>query len=129
MLGNVSCFCCRQLTFFKINLKKNLSGTLSENQKVWIQIRTNILIWVQTVCKGYQQMTTVAASKARVNKSMQFSIDPSIYQLFFLNQESNHQGWTNGWTDPGMDDQHANKVCRSTKNINLLPHFRIPVIT
>ena len=25
------------------------------------------LIWVQTVCKGYQQMTKVVASKKRVN--------------------------------------------------------------
>ena len=34
-----------------------LSGTLSECQTLWIQIRTDILsvlIWVQTVCKGYQ---------------------------------------------------------------------------
>ena len=36
---------------------------------VWIQIRTDILsvlIWVQTVCKGYQQTTKVAARKERV---------------------------------------------------------------
>ena len=40
---------------------KILSGTLSECQMVWIQIWTNILsvlIWVQTVWKGYQQMTS-----------------------------------------------------------------------
>ena len=46
--------------------QKILSGTLSEWQTVWIQIRTDILsvlIWVQTVCKGYQQTTLVAASK------------------------------------------------------------------
>ena len=52
--------------FLKVNLFKNLSGTLSENQKVWIQIRNNILsvlIWDQTVCKGYQQTTKVAARK------------------------------------------------------------------
>ena len=52
--------------------KKNLPGTPSELQTVWIQIRTDILsvlIWVQTVCKGYQQMTIVVASKARVKKS------------------------------------------------------------
>ena len=39
-------------------------------QTLWIQIRTNILlvlIWVQTVCKGYQQMTKGATSKERVN--------------------------------------------------------------
>ena len=62
MLGNFSCFCCRLLTFFKINLKKFLSGTLSGCQTFWIQIRTNIMsvqIWVQTVCKGYQQTTIV----------------------------------------------------------------------
>ena len=36
----------------------------------WVQIRTNrrlVLIWVQTVCKGYQQMTKVAANVERVN--------------------------------------------------------------
>ena len=39
-------------------------------QTVWIQIRPHILpglIWVKTVCKGYQQMTTVATSGQRVN--------------------------------------------------------------
>ena len=57
--------------FFKIDffLKKNLSGTLSECQTVWIQIRTDIvsgLIWVQTVCKGYQQTAIVTARKERL---------------------------------------------------------------
>ena len=58
------------LSFFKINFfQNNLSGTLlSESQKVWIQIRTDILsvlIWVQTVCKGYLLKTNVAASKEK----------------------------------------------------------------
>ena len=42
---------------------------LSECQTVWIQIRIDILsvlIWVQTVCKGYQQMRKVATSKERL---------------------------------------------------------------
>ena len=42
--------------FFKINFFKKLK----ECQTVWIQIRTDVLlvlIWVQTVCKGYQQAT------------------------------------------------------------------------
>ena len=42
--------------FFKINFFKNILGTLSECQMVWIQIGTDILsvlIWVQTVCKSY----------------------------------------------------------------------------
>ena len=69
MLGNFSCFCCGVLTFFKMSFfkkKKKLSGTLLECQKVWIQIRTDVLsvrIWVQTVCKDYQQTTKVAAIK------------------------------------------------------------------
>ena len=47
--------------FFQSELfPKILSGTLPECQTVWIQIKTDILsvmIWVQTVCKGYQQTT------------------------------------------------------------------------
>ena len=38
------------------------SKTLTECPTVWIQIRID-LIWVQTVCKGCQQMTKVSASK------------------------------------------------------------------
>ena len=47
--------------FFKINFQQILSGTLSECQTVWSQIRTDILsvlIWFQTVCKNYQQAIT-----------------------------------------------------------------------
>ena len=69
-LGNFSCFCCPLLTFFKsFFFQKILSGTLSECQTVWIQIRSDILsvlIWIQTVCNGYQQMTKVAPSKESV---------------------------------------------------------------
>ena len=61
---------CRLLICFKISLfNKAISRTLSECQAVWIQIRTDILsvlVWVQIVCKGYQQATEVAASIARV---------------------------------------------------------------
>ena len=49
----------------RLKLVKFLSGTLSECQRVWIQIRTDVLsvlIWIQTVCKGYQQVTKFAAS-------------------------------------------------------------------
>ena len=58
MRGNFSCFCCRILIFFqKLCFPKIISGKLSECQRVWIQIRTDILsvlIWVKTACKGYQ---------------------------------------------------------------------------
>ena len=44
MLGDFSCFCCCRLTLFKISFFKIiLSGTWSECQTVWIQIRTDIM--------------------------------------------------------------------------------------
>ena len=66
--------------FFKLtSLKKNLSGIPSECQTVWIQISPDILlglIWVQTVCKGYQQMTKVATSGERVRVNVAKKKDP-----------------------------------------------------
>ena len=50
--------------FQNLLFQKILSGTLWEYQTIWIQIRADILlvlIWVKTVCKGYQQMTKIAA--------------------------------------------------------------------
>ena len=44
--------------FSKMNFFKILSGIPSECQTVWIQNRPHVLlglIWVQTICKGYQQ--------------------------------------------------------------------------
>ena len=55
--------------FQKQPFQKVLSGTLSECVTVWIQIMTDILlvlIWLQTICTGCQQMTKVMASKERV---------------------------------------------------------------
>ena len=69
MLGNFACFFVVCGLFFKLTFQKNLSGIQSECQTIWIQIRHNVLsglIWVQTVCKGYQQMTKVATSGERV---------------------------------------------------------------
>ena len=40
----------------------------------------SVLIWVQTVCKGYQQTTKVAASKGKV---INFE-GPHICSLFFF---------------------------------------------
>ena len=55
--------------FFKLTVsKKNLAGIPSECQTVWIVLSSNTsgLIWVQTICKGYQQTTKVATSGERV---------------------------------------------------------------
>ena len=68
----VVCWIFSKLTFFK-----KISGKLSECKTVCIQIRTDILsvlIWVQTLCKGYQQTTKVAASKERVKTKMTGSL-------------------------------------------------------
>ena len=71
MLGNFAYFfvVCGLFLLNEI-FQKNLPGIPSECQTVWIQIRPDILsglIWVQTVCKGYQQTTKVATSGERVN--------------------------------------------------------------
>ena len=58
-LGNFSRFFVVCLFFFQNQLfQKSISGIPSECQTVWIRIRPDLLsglIWVQTVCKGYQQ--------------------------------------------------------------------------
>ena len=57
--------------FFSIFFSNNLSGIPSECQTVWIQIRRDVLsglIWVQTICKGYQQTTKVATIGERVKQ-------------------------------------------------------------
>ena len=66
VLGNFSSADFFQNYFFR----KILAGTHFEYHTAWIQIRAAILlvlIWVQTVCKGYQQTTRVVTSKERVN--------------------------------------------------------------
>ena len=59
MLGNFSRFCYRLPTFFKIIFfKKFFQDNYQSVKLFWIQIRTDVLsvlIWVQAVCKGYQQ--------------------------------------------------------------------------
>ena len=55
--------------FFKINFFKKLFQEHYQSVKtVWIQIRPDILsglIWFQTVCKNYQQMTKVSTWRQR----------------------------------------------------------------
>ena len=81
MLGNFSwCFVICWFVFQE-SFQKIFSGTLSECQTVCIQIRTDrasVLIWVQTVCKDYQQTTKVTTSSERV-----YSACLVILQLFW----------------------------------------------
>ena len=67
MLGNFSCFCCHRLTFFKINFFRKFYYEHYQSVKgLELKFNMSVLSWVQTVCKGNQQMIKVAASKERV---------------------------------------------------------------
>ena len=58
-------FCCLLIFFQNQLFRKILSGIPSECQTDWIQIRPNKmlgLIWLQSVCKGYQQIKVINSS-------------------------------------------------------------------
>ena len=60
LLGNFACLLSSANFFQNQLLKKILSGIPSECQTVWIEIRPEFLsslIWVETLCRGNQQMT------------------------------------------------------------------------
>ena len=90
MLGNFSCFCCRLLTFQNKLFQKILSGTLSEYQTVWIQIRTYILsalIWIQTVCKGYRGCRLLTFQNELFQKIPSLTL--SEHQMFWIQIKTN----------------------------------------
>ena len=69
--------------FFQYQLfRKNLSGIPSECQTDWIQTRPDVLsglIWVQSVCKGYEQTTLggndlIPHDKRKIHKQMYLCI-------------------------------------------------------
>ena len=83
--------------FFKKLFQKIISGILLKCQMVWIKIRTDnlsVLIWVQTVCKGYQQTTKVAASKETVSKLLlcmtECVLDVVIYFILCFSIDINY---------------------------------------
>ena len=77
MLGNFACFCCHRLLTFQYYIFQTfLSGTLHVTGNV-----LSVLIWVQTVCKGYQQRTKVTAGKERV----WIQLRTEVYWLFKIN--------------------------------------------
>ena len=65
MLDNFARFFCHLRIFLTFQKKKKISGIPLECQTVWLQIWPDILsglIWVQIVCKGFQQMTNAPNS-------------------------------------------------------------------
>ena len=69
MLGNFACF-LSSAEIVKINFFKKLFQEYHQSVKtVWTHIRPNKmsgLVWVQTVCRVYQQTIKVATSRERV---------------------------------------------------------------
>ena len=88
MLSKFACFfvICGFFFFF--------SRIPSECQTIWIQIKPSIffcLIWVQTVCKGYQQTTKVATKRGKSQNKEVFALShltmsdfSPLTQKFFL---------------------------------------------
>ena len=80
----VACLFVSVLFFFFSKLHQSTSSfwkILSECQTVWIQIRPDILsglIWVQTVCKGYHQLTTLVGKETFNNTCTDISTPTSI---------------------------------------------------
>ena len=94
--------------FFQNKLfQKIISGTLSECQRVWIQIRTDILsvlIWIQTVCNSYQQMIKVALARKEeligfrksLNLSCATEADCGLHKYSQSNQNAIFHGLDDG---------------------------------
>ena len=84
--------------------RKILSGKPWECQTVWIQIRPDILsgqIWVQTVCKGYQQ--------TRVNNA-------NLVKQFFLLHPQKPPNAHNLMFSLGVSCEKLNDVARRRRN-------------
>ena len=77
---------CGLLTFFKI-LQKNLSGTLSECQTVWVQIRTYLPVKKLVVCSLFSKLTYSKNSfrkTIRVSNGLGPDQDIFTYQKIFV---------------------------------------------
>ena len=86
----ISFFACFQnfacLFFFQNHFFEIFFQEYHQCQTVWIQIRSNVmssLIWVQTVCKGYQQPKLIGrVNNFLNNKFICNSVRSDIYTLY-----------------------------------------------
>ena len=95
MLSSFSCFCCRLLPFLKIIFFKKFFQERYHSVKiVWIQVRSDIqsvLIWVQTVSKGYQVVAWNELSLVDTNEACcQKSFFRLCFQLKLTPDSSGH---------------------------------------
>ena len=84
-MGNISCFFVVWYFFQNQLFWKISSGLPSECQTDWIQIRPDVLlglIWVQTVCKSYQQ-TTQGDEELKTNFSYSFMALNTLFYILF----------------------------------------------
>ena len=101
--------------FSKLTFQNSLSGTLSECHLNSLdpdqdrQFSLSVLIWVQTVCKGYQQTTKVAAS----NKESVKYFSAKTYEILVL-----HIIWQRRLgRDCAYEQSHQSLYCRHTQSM------------
>ena len=86
LMGNFSYFYYRLRPFSKSTCSKKCF----DEQKVWIQIRLDILfvmIWVQTICKGYQQLSADFFQNQIFQKLLSGTL--SEYQMVWIQNRTN----------------------------------------
>ena len=95
MMGNFACVFFLLLLsarFFSSQIKR-LSGTSSECQTVWIQIRPDFLlalIWDQTACNSHQQQTKVSRERLKGMMCLPTFQYHKQQQLLHCCHEKNH---------------------------------------
>ena len=99
LLGHFSCFFVACWLFQNQFFRKILSGIASEFRTVCIQIRPDFLsglIWVQTICKGYQQTTlvnkelSITATRVAIWGALVNKLDLFCFYLWFIINKSVH---------------------------------------
>ena len=80
ILGSFSCFVGCEVFIISFSKNSFRNTIILERQTAWFLIRTVVLfvlVCVQIVCKGYQQMTKVPASKKSV-KELVYLLEPTM---------------------------------------------------
>ena len=67
--GYFSCLYCQQLIYFKFTFSQTQFSREHYQSVIRFESRSDrmsVQVWVQTICKGYQQITKVTVSKESV---------------------------------------------------------------
>ena len=98
--GYFSCFYCRLLSFFKINFfqkffQKNYQSNVLDSDQ-------SVLIWVQTVCKGYR-LIKKKLPLARKELSMSYILKISLASMYFSRWEKKYFFYLFNFNENCMD--------------------------